>query len=91
MTLQKQYKDQGLTIIGISIDDPPDAISRFAAEFQMNYPVVVGDGRDDVKTAFGPLVGFPTTVIIDREGNVCHHHTGFTPLVRFDAEIQALL
>lgn len=85
------FESEGLSVIGISVNDSLAAIRRFASEFQMDYPVLVGDGRDDVKAAFGPLVGFPTTLIITREGMICHHHTGYTPASVFEAEIRALL
>ena len=84
-------ESEGLSVIGISVDDSADAIQRFAAEFQMDYPVLIGDGRDDVKDAYGPLVGYPTTVLINRDGMICHHHSGFNPVSVFEAEIRALL
>ncbi len=86
-----ELASDGLSVVGISVNDSPEAIRRFASEFQMDYPVLIGDGRDDVKAAFGPMVGFPTTVIITRDGMICHHHTGFTPAPVFEAEIRALL
>ena len=57
----------------------------------MNYPVLIGDGRDDVKNALGPLVGFPTTILINRKGQICHRHVGFAPYETFRSEIEALL
>ena len=89
--LYEKYQARGLSIIGISVDDPIDAINRFARQYAVNYPLVVGADRDDVKSAYGPLTGFPTAILIDRNGEICHHHTGYTPVERFDAEIQSLL
>ena len=57
----------------------------------MDYPVLIGDGRDDVKDAFGPLYGFPTTFLINREGDICHQHTGYAPKEQFEQEILSLL
>lgn len=85
------YSDREFTVLGISVDDPVDSMQLFASEMGMNYPVLVGDGRDDVKEAFGPLIGFPTTIIIDRDGAICHQHTGFAPRQQFEIEIKALL
>ena len=85
------YGSQGFAILGISIDDPPDALQAYAAEMGMNYPVLLGDGRDDVKDEYGPIIGFPTAVIIDREGNVCHRHIGYTPKERFVEDVEGLL
>ena len=85
------YGPQGFAILGISIDDPPETLQAYAAELQMNYPVLIGDGRDDVKDEYGPIIGFPTAIIIDRNGNVCHRHIGFTLKDRFVADVEALL
>jgi peroxiredoxin len=82
---------KGFSVLGISIDDSPDALVAYAEELEMDYPVLVGDGRDDVKDAFGPLIGFPTTYLIDRDGTICHKHTGFVPKQRFVQEILGLL
>lgn len=85
------YGPEGFSVLGISIDDAPDALQAYAAEMGMNYPVLIGDGRDDVKSAYGPIVGFPTALIIDREGNICHRHIGFTTKDRFVADVEGLL
>lgn len=85
------YAERGLAVLGVSIDDPPDALLPYAEELGMNYPVLIGDGRDDLKDSYGPLIGFPTSFIIDRSGTICHKHTGFSPKDRFVREIEALL
>ena len=89
--LYDKYRDQGFVVLGISIDDPVDAMQAFAAELGMNYPVLVGDGRDDVKDAYGPLIGYPTAFIIDREGRICTTHIGFAPKEQFEQDILAVL
>ena len=85
--LLDQYEDQGLAVLGVSIDDPVESLGFYMEEMAMDYPVLIGDGRDDVKDSYGPLIGFPTTVIIDRSGNICHRHSGFAPKEQFESEI----
>lgn len=85
------YRSQGLQVLGFAVDDPVPALKAYANELGMNYPVLVGRGRDDVLEAFGPMVGLPTTVIIGRDGRICARHTGFTPKDRFEREIRSLL
>ena len=37
----------------------PTSSRRLPTEFKMNYPVLVGLGRDDLQDAYGPMWGFP--------------------------------
>ena len=89
--LYDKYEDRGLTVLGISVDDPVASLLLYAEEMEMDYPVLIGDQRDDIKNSYGPLYGFPTTFLITREGNICHQHTGFAPKEQFEAEILKLL
>jgi thiol-disulfide isomerase/thioredoxin len=89
--LQTKYKDQGLAFLGISVDDPPEALKPFAQEYRMNYPVLIGDGRDDVQNAFGPMFGIPVTLLIARDGTICTRYLGPRPKERFERDIKALL
>ena len=63
-------------MLGFSVDDTVDKLKPFASELQMNYPVLVGLGRDDVQDAFGPIWGIPTTFLISRDGKICRKNTG---------------
>jgi len=88
--LQKQYSDD-LVILGLSVDDPPEKLLPYAAEFKMNYPVLVGNGREDVQDAFGPLYGIPVSVIIGRDGIIAKKHSGIATKEQFEREIKTLL
>jgi thiol-disulfide isomerase/thioredoxin len=89
--LQTKYKDQGLAFLGISVDDAPEQLRPFAQEYRMNYPVLIGDGRDDVQNAFGPMFGIPVTLLIARDGTICTRYLGPRPKERFERDIKALL
>jgi len=88
--LQNQYRDD-LVILGFSVDDTVEKMRPYAAEYQINYPLLVGNGREDVQEAFGPLYGIPVSVIIDREGNIAKKHSGIATKAQFEREIKALL
>jgi thiol-disulfide isomerase/thioredoxin len=87
----KKYGPQGFVVIGVSIDDPVSKLKPFVTQYKMNYPVLIGDARDDVKDAYGPLVGFPTSVLIARDGTICRTHIGYAPKEQFERDIKALL
>ena len=91
--LQTQYGAEGkdVVILGISVDDPIEKLKPYATQMKMNYPVLVGNGRDDVQDAFGPLWGIPVTVFIDREGRIAKKHSGIASKEQFEQEIKALL
>ena len=89
--LYTKYRGQGLQVLGFAVDDPIPALQDYAKQMKMNYPILVGQGREDVVDAFGPMPGLPTTFIIGRDGKVCTSHTGFTEKEKFEEQIKALL
>ena len=77
IALQKQYGDQGLVVIGVSLDSQgPAIVKRFMADLEMNYRVVLGDVV--LMQAFGGTA-IPTTVIINRAGEYRRAARGFHP------------
>jgi len=90
IALQKQYEKQGLTVIGVSVDQiQPAEVKKFAQKSGMNYPVVLSDSNTD--QAFGGIDAIPTTFVIDREGRIVKQHLGFTEKEEFEKEIKPLL
>jgi thiol-disulfide isomerase/thioredoxin len=88
--LQEKYKDD-LVIVGFSVDDPADKAKAFAAEYKMNYPILLGEGREDVQDAYGPIWGIPASFLISKDGKVCRKHLGIAPKSVFEKEIVALM
>jgi thiol-disulfide isomerase/thioredoxin len=88
--LQEEYADD-LVVLGFSVDDPAEKMKPYAEEYKVNYPLLVGNGREDVQNAFGPLYGIPVTVIIGRDGIIAKKHTGIGSKEQFEREIKALL
>jgi thiol-disulfide isomerase/thioredoxin len=88
--LQKQYGDD-LVVLGFSVDDTVEKMRPYAVQYKINYPLLVGNGREDVQDAFGPLFGIPVSVIIDRDGMIAKKHSGIASKSQFEREIKALL
>ena len=87
--LYAQYKEKGLVIVGVSVDDSPEQLQAFMKEFKMNYPVL--QMTPDIETAFGPFYGYPTSFFIARDGTICLKHLGPATKEQFEREIKALL
>ena len=88
--LQAKYRDQ-LTVIGYSVDDDAPKARAFAQEYKMNYPILLGEGREDVQDAYGPIWGIPASFLISKDGRVCKKHLGIAPKSVFEKEITALI
>jgi len=88
--LQDQYADD-LVVLGFSVDDTVDKMKPYAAQYKINYPLLVGNGREDVQEAFGPLFGIPVSVIIGRDGKIAKKHSGIATKSQIEREIKALL
>jgi thiol-disulfide isomerase/thioredoxin len=88
--LQEKYADD-LVVLGFSVDDTVDKMKPYAAQYKINYPLLVGNGREDVQEAFGPLFGIPVSVIIGRDGKIAKKHSGIATKSQFEREIKALL
>ena len=89
VSLQNRYRDQGLAIIGVSMDDDPEPVREFYKQFKMNYPV--GMGNDELGQLYGGVLGLPTTFLIGRDGRIYAKHTGETDISVFEDEIKTLL
>jgi thiol-disulfide isomerase/thioredoxin len=88
--LQDQYADD-LVVLGFSVDDTVEKMKPYAAQYKIDYPLLVGNGREDVQEAFGPLFGIPVSVIIGRDGKIAKKHSGIATKSQFEREIKALL
>jgi peroxiredoxin len=89
--LYRDYKERGFVVLGVSVDSEIRAIKPFAREMKMNYPVLIGAGREDLSKAFGPFIGFPTSVLVARDGKVCVRHVGVVSRAQLERQIGALL
>jgi peroxiredoxin len=91
IALHEQYKDKGLVILGVSGDDDPQTLKAFASEWKINYPMLVGRDEQELLDAYGPIYGYPISVIVGRDGSLCGRHIGPATKEEFEREIKALL
>ncbi|MDP2885094.1 MAG: TlpA disulfide reductase family protein [Ignavibacteria bacterium] len=86
----KMYKDQGLEIVGVSLDKGGwEKVNPFVKQNNINYPVVLDNGT--VAATFGKIQFIPTTFIIDPSGNIVDEHTGVMTKAMLEAKIKPLL
>jgi cytochrome c biogenesis protein CcmG/thiol:disulfide interchange protein DsbE len=89
MEFQNKYKQSGLSVIGVSMDDDGwKSVKPFLAEKGVNYTVVIGNW--DLAKRFG-ITALPVTLLIDRDGKIADLHAGMVDKDTFEKEIQILL
>ena len=67
--LTADYEGKGVKLIAVTMQSGSvDEIATFARRHGITYPVAVGDSA--VWETFGPMWGFPTTLLIDRDWRV---------------------
>jgi thiol-disulfide isomerase/thioredoxin len=89
--LSKSYRERGLVVLGVNIDDDVKTAAKFLAEVPVSF-VVVNDRDKRVAKAYAPPT-MPSSYIIDREGRVRRVHAGFkaSDAKVLEAELQQLL
>ncbi len=87
--LQNKYRDQGLQVIGVSMDDEAAPVRDFYQQFKMNYPVVMGSAKTG--ELYGGVLGLPITFLIARDGRIVKKHIGATESAVFETEILSVL
>lgn len=89
MEFENKYKDSGLAVIGVSMDeDGWKSVKPFLEKTKLNYPVVIGN--EDLAKLYG-VDAMPMTLLIDREGKIAASHIGVVDKDKFESEIQLLL
>ena len=90
ISLQEQYADD-VVVLGFSVDDTPEQLKAYAAEYKVNYPLLVGSGHENIQDAYGPMWGIPVTIIIAPDGTIARKQSGIRTREQFEREIKALL
>ncbi|GAB3729243.1 peroxiredoxin family protein [Spirosoma lituiforme] len=85
----KRNKQRGVELVGLSFERSPNMaesgpkIERMKQRFNIDYPVVLAGTNDKAQASkalpeLNAVVAFPTTIFIDKKGQVRHIHTGFS-------------
>jgi peroxiredoxin len=86
---EDKYKADGLSIVGVSMDDSAETVHSFLRRKKLNYPVVMGDEK--LGLAYGGILGLPVTYLIDRHGVIRARFQGDTDLDAMENALQRLL
>lgn len=89
--LYKRYKALGFTLIAINVDDDPAKGAALLRDVPVTFPVLF-DGKGEVSALY-KLKGMPSSIFIDRKGQLRYLHTGYKAgdEQEYDKQIRALI
>ncbi len=88
--VSEQFQKKGFAVLGIAVDSGrPDDIRAFMAEHRMTYTILIGE-LGFIKKAFR-VVGFPTSILIDRQGMIRKRYVGPQSEEVFKRDVEPLL
>jgi len=97
--MQQKYGDKGFTVLGVAMDEegksevaPFVAKERFNVNGQklpMSYPVLLGN--DAMADKFGGLLGYPTSILISRDGKQIKRITGLISYEEISKAVESQL
>ena len=87
--INNELKGKGLQTLGIALSSDPTQIRFLVKQLGLEYPVLIGN--DKVSDDYGSISVVPTTVLIDKEGNVAQRIEGTRKKEAFMKLIEPLL
>jgi peroxiredoxin len=73
--LHNRYEPLGFTVLGINVEEDVTAAKGFLKKFPADFPVLL-DNTNRVSKQY-KVVAMPTTVVVDRDGNMRFLHQGY--------------
>ena len=89
--LHEKYRKAGFTLLGVSVDDKPQAAKDMARQLGIGFPVLFDDDKQLSRRY--DIDAMPSTLLIDRDGKVRYIHRGYRPgyETRYEEQIKELL
>jgi len=93
VALHARFKDRGLEVVGVAIEDNAVLVHRFAGEHHMDYPLFLAKDKGvALLQALGDsAAGLPYTLVLDRRGNVVVRKLGRLSRSEMEAAFAAAL
>ncbi len=75
--MYRKYKPMGFTIIGVNVEPDSKAAEAFLGKTPVTFPIAF-DPDSKVSSMYS-VQGMPSSIIVDRKGNVRVVHRGYRP------------
>ncbi len=75
--LNNKYQALGFIVLGVNVEENTDKARNYLNDIPVDFPILFDD-KNIVSKRYD-VVAMPTTVIIDRNGNMRYLHQGYKP------------
>lgn len=75
--LYARYKPLGFTVLGVNIEEDPSKAKALLKDVGVSFPVLF-DTQNEVSRLY-QVAAMPSTVLVDRDGNMRYLHKGYQP------------
>jgi peroxiredoxin len=75
--LYLKYRDLGFTLLGVNVEEDSSKAQNMVRELKVVFPVLF-DTQNEVSEMY-KVEAMPSTILVDRHGNMRYLHRGYTP------------
>lgn len=75
--LYSEYQPMGFTILGVNVEEDSSKAKALLEEIPVSFPVLFDTGSQVSKLY--DVVAMPSTILVDRDGNMRYLHHGYKP------------
>lgn len=76
-SIHNKYVSLGFSVIGVNVDEEAENARGFIKEVPVDFPILL-DTNNQVSKLY-KVIAMPTTVLVDRDGNMRFLHQGYRP------------
>ena len=89
--LHQRYQSLGFTMLGVNVEEDSTLADRFLEDTPVSFPILYD--RENSVSKLYDVIAMPSTVIVDRSGNIRFIHHGYVPGTEseYQNQIRALL
>ena len=85
----RAYRDRGVVVVGVAIQDQPEAAEKFIRDFRLTFPNA-RDVTGKVSVDYG-VYGVPETFFVSRDGRIRRKYVGAVTDEVFRTQVETLL
>ena len=89
--LYQEYEPLGFTILGVNVEEDSAKAKNLLKDIPVSFPVLF-DNTSKVSKLYD-VIAMPSTVLVDRDGNMRYLHRGYKPgyVEQYQEQVRALI